>query len=111
MLQYSGLILCDLDRAFAKVPGKVSGAGEKGNPRTKGGERTVQLTHGSGGDEVSVHVSEKGGSVPRGIDFSLGDAPVLLELGDYDEPVRVKPPRRADIVSAEEVKGLDVIDE
>lgn len=111
VLRYPGLILCDLDRAFAKVPGKVGGAGEKGNPRTKDGERTVQLTHGSGGDEVSVHVPEKGGSVPRGIDFSLDDAPVLLELGDYDEPVRVKPPGRADTVSAEEVKGLEVIDE
>ncbi|MES9507240.1 hypothetical protein ABWJ92_12635 [Streptomyces sp. NPDC000609] len=33
----------------------------------------------------------------------------LLELGDYDEPVRVKPPSRADIVSAEAVKGLDAI--
>lgn len=109
VLQYPGLILCDPDRAFAKVPRTVSNAGEKGNPRTKGGERTVQLTHGSGGDEVSVHVPERGGSVPRGIDFTLGDAPVLLELGDYDEPVRVKPPSRADIVSAEEVKGLGAI--
>ncbi|MFJ5129647.1 hypothetical protein ACIP80_31740 [Streptomyces sp. NPDC088555] len=109
MLRYPGLILCDPGRAFAKVPGTVSSAEKKGNPRIKSGERTVQLTHGSGGDEVSVHVPEKGGSVPRGIDFSRGDAPVLLELGDYDEPVRVKPPSRADIVSAEAVKGLDAI--
>lgn len=35
-----------------------------------------------------MRVPEKGGSVPRGIDFTLGDAPALLELGDYDEPVR-----------------------
>ncbi|MEU9317093.1 hypothetical protein [Streptomyces sp. NPDC048295] len=111
MLQDPGLILCDPGRAFAKVPGAVSSAEETGNPRIKGGERTVQLTHGSGGDEVSVHVPEKGGAVPRGIDFTLGDAPVLLELGDYDEPVRVKPPSRADIVSAEEVKGLDAFAE
>ncbi|MDV9201437.1 hypothetical protein [Streptomyces sp. Wh19] len=108
VLQYPGLNLCDLGRAFAKLPGTVSSAEEKGNPRAKGGERTVQLTHGSGGDEVSVHVPEKAGSVPRGIDFVIGDAPALLELGDYDEPVRVKPPNRADIVSAEEVKGMNV---
>ncbi|MBO0913099.1 hypothetical protein OG322_25245 [Streptomyces sp. NBC_01260] len=46
--------------------------------------------------------------MPRGIDFSFGDAPVLLELDDYDEPVRVKQPSRADIVRAEEVQGLDL---
>lgn len=109
LLQFPSVILCALDQAFAGVPGKVSSAKEVGNPGTRAGERLVQLTHGSGGDEVSVYVPEKGGSVPRGIDFSFGDAPVLLELDDYDEPVRVKQPDRADIVSAEEVQGLDAI--
>ncbi|WLQ43100.1 hypothetical protein P8A22_26140 [Streptomyces laculatispora] len=108
MLQFPSLILCSPDQAFAGVPGKVSSAEEVGNPRTRAGERLVQLTHGSGGGEVSVHVPERGGSVPRGIDFSFGDAPVLLELDDYDEPVQVQQPSRADIVRAEEVQGLDL---
>ncbi|MFI9624741.1 hypothetical protein [Streptomyces sp. NPDC052042] len=108
-LDYPSLILCDLDRLFAGVPEKVDSAEEVGNPRTKGGVRTVQLTHARGDGELAVHVPEKGKPVPRGIEFEIDGDPVLLEFEDYDEPVRVRPPRRADTVLAEEVRGLDVL--
>ncbi|MFF9566484.1 hypothetical protein [Streptomyces sp. NPDC014685] len=108
LLDNPGLFLCAFHLAFMKVPGEVSGAKEMGNPRTRGDERTIQLTHGSGVGEVSVHVPEKGGNTPRGIDFTFGEAPVLLELDEYDEPVTVKPPAPADIVQEKEVRALDL---
>ncbi|MGW1653100.1 hypothetical protein [Streptomyces atratus] len=107
VLGHPGVVLCAPNRAFAGVPGKVSSA-ERGNPRTKAGERLVPLTHAPGDGAVVVHVPEKGEAVPRGIEFEIDDSPVLLELDDYDEPVNVKPPRPADIVQEEEVRGLDV---
>ncbi|MDK0519472.1 hypothetical protein [Streptomyces sp. ML-6] len=108
LLDNPGMFLCAFHLAFAKVPGKVSSAKEVGNPRTAGGERTIQLTHGSGENEVSVHVPEKGGNAPRRIEFNLGDTPVLLELDEYDKPVTVKLPAPADIVQEKEVRALDL---
>ncbi|TXS60174.1 hypothetical protein [Streptomyces sp. sk2.1] len=108
LLEAPGVFLCAFHLAFMKVPAKVSRAKEMGNPRTRGGERTIQLTHGSGAGEVSVHVPEKGGNTPRGIEFNLGDVPVLLELDEYDRPVTVKPPAPADVVQEKEVRALDL---
>ncbi|MFJ7491999.1 hypothetical protein ACIQZB_12215 [Streptomyces sp. NPDC097727] len=107
VLQFPGVNLCALDRAFAGVPGKV-GSAERGNPRTEVGERLVSLTHAFEDGEVVVHVPEKGEPVPRGVEFEIDDNPVLLELDDYDEPVNVKPPGPADIVQEKEVRGLDL---
>ncbi|MGW1187293.1 hypothetical protein [Streptomyces sp. NPDC002559] len=108
LLDVPGVFLCAFHLAFMKVPGKVRSAEEVGNPRTRGDERTVQLTHGSGEGEVSVHVPEKGGNAPRGIEFNLGDVPVILELDEYDKPVTVKPPAPADVVQEKEVRALDL---
>jgi hypothetical protein len=108
LLETPGLFLCAFHLAFMKVPGRVSSAKEMGNPRTRGDERTIQLTHGSGEGEVSVHVPEKGGNAPRSIEFNPGDAPVLLELDEYDKSVTVKPPAPADVVQKKEVRALNL---
>ncbi|MFB6817717.1 hypothetical protein ACFCV8_24550 [Streptomyces sp. NPDC056347] len=103
------MALCLPKKTFESVPEKVDGAKRVGNPRTQYGVRTVQLTHGSGTGEVSVHVAEKGGNEPRGIEFNVDDTPVLLELGGYDEQVDVKPPSPSEVVQLKDVPDLDLI--
>ncbi|MFE7466496.1 hypothetical protein ACFU6R_20660 [Streptomyces sp. NPDC057499] len=109
VLKDPGLSLCALDTAFAGIPAKADKAEKRGNPRTRGGVRIVQLTHGSGVGEVSVHVAEKGGNEPRGIDFTLGDTPVMLELDAHDKPVVAKPPKPSETVQAKDLPALDVL--
>ncbi|MER5744105.1 hypothetical protein ABT097_12625 [Streptomyces sp. NPDC002225] len=103
------MALCHPDKAMESVPEKVHGAKRTGNPRTQYGVRTVQLTHGSGTGEVSVHVAEKGGNEPRGIEFTADGNPVILELGEYDKQVDVKPPSPSKVVHAKDVPDLDLI--
>ncbi|MFF2012240.1 hypothetical protein ACFVWY_24590 [Streptomyces sp. NPDC058195] len=103
------MALCLADQLLEPVPEKVGRAKRTGNPRTQYGVRTVQLTHGSGTGEVSVHVAEKGGNEPRAIEFHHDGNPVLLELGAYDKQVDVKPPAPSEALQAKDVRDLDVL--
>ncbi|MFJ6011583.1 hypothetical protein [Streptomyces sp. NPDC092952] len=109
VLKDPGLSLCALDTAFAGVPAKADKAKKRGNPESQGGVRTVQIAHGTGIGEVSVYVAEKGGNEPHGIDFTLGDVPVMLELDAYDKPVVAKPPKPSETVQAKDLPALDVL--
>ncbi|MFF8692627.1 hypothetical protein ACF08W_10520 [Streptomyces sp. NPDC015144] len=108
-LKDPGLSLCALDTAFAGIPAKADKAERRGNPRPEGDVRTVQIAHGTGIGEVSVYVAEKGGNEPRGIDFTLGDVPVMLKLDAYDKPVVAKPPKPSETVQAKDLPALDVL--
>ncbi|WP_406447312.1 hypothetical protein OG782_00865 [Streptomyces sp. NBC_00876] len=100
------LSLCRMDRAYAKVPASVTKA-ERGRPRTENGERRVSLTHTHEGGEVVVHVSPTGTPTPRSIEFEIGDVPVVVDIDDYDVPVKARRPDSSDVVQSEDVRGLD----
>ncbi|MET7494484.1 hypothetical protein [Streptomyces sp900116325] len=100
------LYLCRMDRAYADVPASVTSA-EHSSPRTENGERRVSLMHAREGGEVVVQVPKAGTPTPRRIEFEIRDVPVLVDIDDYDVPVKVQRPDTSDVVQAEEVRGLD----
>ncbi|SCY04309.1 hypothetical protein SAMN02745898_101677 [Streptomyces sp. 136MFCol5.1] len=100
------LSLCRMDRAYADVPASVTSA-EHSRPRTEKGERRVSLTHTHEDGEVVVEVPKAGTPKPRRIEFEVRDVPVLVDIDDYDVPVKVQRPDTSDVVQAEDVRGLN----
>ncbi|WP_406322147.1 hypothetical protein [Streptomyces sp. NBC_01637] len=100
------LSLCRMDRAYADVPASVPSA-EHSSPRTEKGERRVSLTHTHENGEVVVQVPKAGTPTPRRIEFEIRDVPVLVDIDDYDAPVKVQRPDHSDVVQAKDVRGLD----
>jgi hypothetical protein len=67
----------------------------------------VSLTHTHEDGEVVVEVPKAGTPKPRRIEFEVRDVPVLVDIDDYDVPVKVQRPDTSDVVQAEDVRGLN----
>ncbi|WP_327239976.1 hypothetical protein OG243_21595 [Streptomyces sp. NBC_01318] len=67
----------------------------------------MSLTHTHENGEVVVQVPKAGTPTPRRIEFEIRDVPVLVDIDDYDAPVKVQRPDPSDVVQAKDVRRLD----